>query len=45
LERIFDLTSNAWFPQQTNTAAANGALSFTNVPMGSANFWRIRSVP
>jgi len=45
LERIFDLTSNAWTPQQTNTAAANGALSFTNLPAGSANFWRIRSLP
>jgi uncharacterized repeat protein (TIGR03803 family) len=45
LERVFDLTSDVWTPQQTNTAAANGALSFTNLPVGSANFWRVRAVP
>lgn len=43
LKRVFDLTSGSWTPQQTNTAIANGSLSFTNLPAGTANFWRIRS--
>jgi hypothetical protein len=45
LERVFDLASDAWTPQQTNTSAANGSLSFTNLPVGSRNFWRVRAVP
>jgi alpha-tubulin suppressor-like RCC1 family protein len=45
LERTFNLGLDVWASQQTNTAAANGSLSFTNLPVGSANFWRVRSLP
>ena len=47
LERSFGLTpGDSWAAQQTNTAAANGALTFTNMPVVTTNnFWRIRAVP
>ncbi|HNQ73235.1 MAG TPA: SBBP repeat-containing protein, partial [Verrucomicrobiota bacterium] len=45
LERTLNLTPPAWSPQQTNAAAANGALTFTYLPVGNSTFWRIRSAP
>jgi hypothetical protein len=44
LERSFELTSSGeWQGQATNVAAANGALSFTNLPVATSNnFWRVR---
>lgn len=47
LDRSYSLTPPVvWSPQETNTAAGNGALVFTNTPVAATNnFWRIRSVP
>jgi hypothetical protein len=46
LDRTFDLAAPAWLPQATNTAGADGVVSFTNTPVpASNNFWRVRSVP
>ena len=46
LDRSFNLTPPLWEPQETNLAAPDGSVVFTNAPSPATNnFWRIRSVP
>ena len=46
LEWTHDLTPPVdWEPLQTNAAAFNGSLWFTNTPSGGTDFYRTRSVP
>jgi len=47
LDRTYNLTPPIdWVPQFTNSAAANGAMIFTNTPASSTNnYWRTRYIP
>ena len=46
LEWTHDLTPPVdWQPLQTNAAAFNGSLWFTNTPSGGTDFYRTRNVP
>jgi hypothetical protein len=45
LEQTFSLSAPVWLPVVTNLAPTNGLLQFTNPPVGTNSFWRVRSVP